>query len=115
MKKKLLKPYLLFFLCSYFIISCSDADNKKESVSVKTSVTNLKDYDADLPEAPGSKVYYANCVICHSASYVQNQPALTEKAWLGIVTKMQKTFGAPVADSSIEPIVKYLVAIKGKS
>ncbi|MEO6134950.1 MAG: hypothetical protein ABIP35_07340 [Ginsengibacter sp.] len=114
MKKILSNSLLLFFLCSYFAISCSDANKKKES-STTATITNLKDYNAELPEAPGSKVYYANCVICHSASYVQNQPALTEKAWLGIVTKMRKTFGAPVADSSIEPIVKYLVAIKGKS
>jgi len=33
---------------------------------------------------------------------------------MAIVTKMQKSFGAPVADSSVKEIVQYLVSIKGK-
>jgi uncharacterized protein (DUF697 family) len=40
---------------------------------------------------------------------------MSEKQWTAIVTKMQKTFGAPVPDSSIKEIVQYLVTIKGKS
>jgi len=42
------------------------------------------------------------------------QPDLPEKTWMAIVTKMQKSFGAPVPDSSVKEIVEYLVSIKGK-
>lgn len=75
---------------------------------------DLNHVNIHLPEAAGYQAFALNCLICHSAAYVQNQPDLPEKTWEGIVTKMQKTFGAPVADSSIREIVQYLVTIKGK-
>lgn len=116
MKNTLLKISALFFLCGYFAISCGENNVKKEPVvAAATTAPDLNNVTVELPKAPGSKTFNMNCVICHSASYIQNQPNMSEKQWTAIVTKMQKTFGAPVPDSSINEIVQYLVAIKGKS
>jgi cytochrome c5 len=104
----------LFFLCALLLISCGGAPSKREHL-VAATAPNLKEITTKLPEAPGYQTYISNCTICHSESYVQNQPALPPKTWAAIVTKMQKTFGAPVSDSSAQVIIQYLTTIKGKS
>ena len=104
----------LFFLCALLLISCSEAGSNREH-PVAATVPNLKEVTTTLPQAPGYQTYISNCTICHSASYVQNQPELPQKTWAAIVTKMQKTFGAPVSDSSAQVIIQYLTTIKGKS
>ncbi|MEO6231085.1 MAG: hypothetical protein ABJB11_18960 [Ferruginibacter sp.] len=113
MKHVWLKNKLLFSLCVCFIISCNEQNIKKESELV-ASPTGLYSITTHLPEAQGYKAFQSNCVSCHSARYVQMQPGLSEKTWLALVTKMQKTFGAPVPDSSVAEIVQYLVTIRGK-
>lgn len=96
-----------------FVIACSDP-NLKPAETKMASIPDIKEYVTHLPEAPGYISFSTNCLICHSAAYIQNQPDLPEKTWTAIVTKMQKTFGAPVPDSSVNEIVQYLVTIKGK-
>ena len=78
-----------------------------------TGVTNLNAIISELPDKPGYTTFKQNCLSCHSARYIQMQPDFPEKTWTVIVTKMQKNFGAPVPDSSVQEIVKYLVSIKG--
>ncbi len=114
MKNARLKIIVLFSLCASYNFSCSDANNKKE-ISVAPAPGDLYSVITKLPEAPGYKSFQNNCVSCHSARYVQMQPDLSEKTWLALVTKMQKSFGAPVPDSSVKEIVQYLVAIRGKN
>ena len=103
----------LFSICACFIISCGESGTKT-AYPIAATVPDLDNVVANLPEAPGYQIFNANCVICHSARMVQNQPNLPEKTWTAIVTKMQKTYGAPVPDSAAKVIVQYLVAIKGK-
>ena len=114
MKNFKLKISTLFFLCACFAMSCSEQSTKTEP-SVAATAPDLKHITTELPKAPGSRTFNVNCVICHSARMVQNQPDFPEKTWTAIVTKMQKTFGAPVSDSAAKIIIQYLVAIKGKS
>jgi len=104
----------LISLCTLLLISCGEAGSKKEH-PVAATAPNLKEVSTKLPQAAGYQTYMSNCTICHSSSYVQNQPELPQKTWAAIVTKMQKTFGAPVSDSAAGVIIQYLVAIKGKS
>ena len=113
MKHTRLKIIVLFFLCTFFAVSCGESEMKTEQ-PVALTAPDIKDVITKLPEAPGYQTFNINCLTCHSSSYVQNQPDLPEKTWTAIVTKMQKTFGAPVSDSSAKEIVQYLVAIKGK-
>ncbi len=105
---------ILLIFSFLFVFSCKEQN--AEPVNAKaTSAPDIKEYVTHLPEAPGYIAFSTNCLICHSAAYIQNQPDFPEKTWSAIVTKMQKTFGAPVPDSSVNGIVQYLVAIKGKN
>ena len=112
MKDMNLKNKIFFSLCASFILSCNGI-NKAKPVSVAPVPTGLYSVVTNLPEAPGYTTFQSNCVSCHSARYVQMQPNLSEKTWTSLVTKMQKTFGAPIPDSSVNEIVQYLVTIKG--
>lgn len=50
------------------------------------------------------------CNLCHSTRYITMQPPLPAATWEAEVTKMRKTFGAPIPDASTTLIVKYLQA-----
>lgn len=58
---------------------------------------------------PGSEIAVAQCVICHSADYISTQPPMPRAFWRAGVQKMQKVYGAPIADAQVEPLVDYLV------
>lgn len=63
---------------------------------------------------PGFKVVRQNCLICHSAQYVQYQPPSSPRGyWEATVIKMKKTFGAPFADGDVPLMVDYLVKTYG--
>ena len=61
----------------------------------------------------GHNAYVANCLTCHSAGMVLNQPDLTRAAWQGEVMKMIKFYHAPINAADIPAIVDYLVKTKG--
>ena len=49
-----------------------------------------------------------NCLACHSADMVLNQPALPKAAWEAEANKMINSYKAPVALEDVAPIVDYL-------
>lgn len=102
----------LFIAFAWYACNNKSNDNKQQIVAV--AQTDLNAFPTELPEAEGFEAFKMNCVSCHSARYVQMQPNLSEKTWAALVTKMQKTFHAPIPDSSVNDIVQYLVSIKGK-
>lgn len=66
---------------------------------------------ADLP---GYAYVNATCLTCHSVEYVKYQPSSSPRTyWQATVTKMQKTFGAPIPDAFVDPLVDYLVKTYG--
>jgi len=103
---------VIVMIAVIFITACNN--NQSFKPVNDTVVTNLNAIITELPDKPGYASFKQNCMSCHSARYIQMQPDLPEKTWMAIVTKMQKSFGAPVADSSVKEIVQYLVSIKGK-
>ncbi len=65
-------------------------------------------------ELPGYALVQRDCLICHSAQYVQYQPSSSPRAyWEATVKKMKKPFGAPFSDDDIPAIVDYLVKVYG--
>ena len=61
-------------------------------------------------ELPGYALVNATCLTCHSVEYVKYQPSSSPRTyWQATVIKMQKTFGAPIPDAMVEPLVDYLV------
>ena len=74
---------------------------------------NLPDSDRMFPDGPGSDAINNNCLACHSAGMVLNQPALSKQAWAAEVNKMINNYKAPVAPEDVGPIIEYLTALKG--
>ena len=79
----------------------------------------LKSVTVDLPDSgrmfpgPGSDAINNNCLACHSAGMVLNQPVLSKSAWQAAVTKMINTYKAPVSEDDAAAIVDYLTRAKG--
>jgi hypothetical protein len=75
----------------------------------------LPEDTARLVESPLSGYALATtfCYTCHSTDYIRYQPAMTRAAWKASVTKMQKTFGAVIPDSAVDPIAEYLAKTYG--
>jgi len=70
--------------------------------------------DNTFKDGPNAALAQAKCTICHSADYVYTQPPLTKAQWTAEVTKMQKAYGAPIADADIPLLVDYLMSQNGK-
>ena len=89
------------------------------SVARAASPVELKSVKVDLPESDrmfqgsGADAINNNCLACHSAGMVLNQPELSRQAWTAEVNKMIAAYKAPVAPEDVGAIVDYLVRIKG--
>jgi mono/diheme cytochrome c family protein len=66
-----------------------------------------------FPQGPGSDAINNNCLACHSADMVLNQPELSKQAWAAEVNKMISAYKAPVAPEDVGAIVEYLSRLKG--
>jgi cytochrome c5 len=79
----------------------------------------LKSVNVDLPQSDrmftgeGADALNNNCLACHSAGMVLNQPALAKAAWQAEVNKMIQIYKAPVAAADVTAIVDYLARTKG--
>ena len=63
---------------------------------------------------PGYAKAQANCATCHSAEYMQYQPATAPRAyWEAMAKRMKLVFKAPIPDDDIPLIVEYLVKTYG--
>jgi hypothetical protein len=83
------------------------------SIELKSVKIDLPDSDRMFPDGPGSDAVNNNCLACHSAGMVLNQPALSKQAWTVEVAKMINAYKAPVAPEDVGPIVEYLAGLKG--
>ena len=78
-----------------------------------------KSVNVDLPagdrmfDGPGSDAANNNCLACHSADMVLNQPALSKTQWRAEVEKMRKAYKAPINPKDEDAIVNYLAALRG--
>ncbi len=67
-----------------------------------------------LKKAPGLETVERNCAACHSLDYIQmNSPFLNAAGWDAEVTKMIKSYGAPIDDADAKAIADYLKANYG--
>ena len=80
---------------------------------------DLKSVNVDLPDSDamftgdGADPVNNNCLACHTADMVLNQPAMPKAAWQAEVNKMIHVFKAPIADEDVAAIVDYLARTKG--
>ena len=82
-------------------------------LELKPVKIDLPDSDKMFPDGPGSDAINNNCLACHSADMVLNQPALSKQAWTTEVHKMINVYRAPIAPEDVGAIVDYLTALKG--
>jgi hypothetical protein len=77
-------------------------------------VIQLPEVKFELPQGKGRETVVGQCAMCHTLAYIPLQPPLSRDQWTAVVTKMQKTFSAPIPDDKIAECVDYLVAVNGK-
>jgi cytochrome c5 len=83
--------------------------------ALKSLKLDVPTSDTMFPASPGSDAINNNCLACHSADHVLNQPSLSRAAWQEVVNKMITAYKAPVSPDDAKAIVDYLVRIKGAS
>jgi hypothetical protein len=93
-------------------VSISFAAHAATPFELKSVKIELPDSDK-MFEGPGSDAINNNCLACHSAGMVLNQPALSKQAWTAEVNKMINNYKAPVAPEDVGAIVEYLANVKG--
>src|ERR1700722_1769904 len=108
MSRNLLRVVILLGTATMPLAASAAAVSELNSVKV-----DLPDSDRMFPDAPGSDAINNNCLACHSAGMVLNQPELSKPAWAAEVNKMISVYKAPVAPEDVGPIVEYLSRVKG--
>jgi cytochrome c5 len=81
-------------------------------ITLQSVRVDIPDRETTFP-GPGSDAINNNCLVCHSAGMVLNQPSLPKAAWQAEVDKMIHVYKAPVAPEDVAAIVDYLAKIKG--
>ena len=81
--------------------------------TLQSASIDLPQGNFQFPPGPGSDAITNNCLACHSAGMVLNQPPLPKATWEAEVHKMINIYKAPVAPEDVPAIVAYLDATKG--
>jgi hypothetical protein len=104
----LLSATILLGVASMLAIAHAATPSELKPVKI-----DLPDSDKMFPDGPGADAINNNCLACHSADMVLNQPALSKQAWATEVNKMINNYKAPIAPEDVGAIVNYLTALKG--
>jgi sulfite dehydrogenase (cytochrome) subunit B len=92
-------------LAILLLASAAGAPAAAETVSI-----TLPPDAVTLPPGPGADVTQTQCAFCHSLDYITTQPRGPATQWQGVVTKMQKVYGAPISEDNAKLIAEYLAA-----
>ena len=112
--RKRLHLLVCVFCCCSCLVAIAVAATRADTTSSGPVTITLPPPNNTFKPGPNVALAQAKCVICHSADYVYTQPPLTKKQWTAEVTKMQKTYGAPLSDDDVAPLVEYLMSQNGK-
>jgi cytochrome c5 len=66
-----------------------------------------------LKEGPGKDTTSSYCRICHSLDYITTQQKFPKARWQAEITKMIKTYGAPISEENARIIADYISAHYG--
>jgi hypothetical protein len=109
----MLRKFWLIIACPLLLlpVTSAPAEEIKELKSLKLDVPLP---DEMFPPGPGADAINGNCLACHSADHVMNQPSLTKEGWEEVVEKMITAYKAPISEKDASHIVDYLARLKGK-
>ena len=94
-------------------VSAPLAARTATALELKSVKVDLPDSNRMFPDGPNSDAINNNCLACHSAGMVLNQPELSKQAWTAEVNKMITAYKAPVAPEDVAAIIDYLTRVKG--
>jgi hypothetical protein len=86
----------------------------RSPLTMKSEGLDLPTGDQTFPGGAQADATNNNCLTCHSADMVLNQPALPRAVWEAEVHKMISIYRAPVAAEDVPAIVSYLDSTKGQ-
>ena len=89
---------------------CARAESQ---LSLKSVSVDLPPGDDMFPNGPGADAINNNCLACHSADMVLNQPAMPKARWEAQVNLMRTAYKAPIDPKDVDAILDYLVTTKG--
>jgi cytochrome c553 len=107
--KRVLLP-IAFVVGVTFAPVCARAESQ---LSLKSVSVDLPPGDDIFPNGPGADAINNNCLACHSADMVLNQPALPKAQWEAEVDKMIAAYKAPIDPKDVGAILDYLASVKG--
>jgi mono/diheme cytochrome c family protein len=85
----------------------------QELPAIKSTTVDLPAGDSMFPGGAAADAINNNCLACHSADMVLNQPDLPKATWEAEVHKMINVYRAPVDEADVPAIVEYLASTKG--
>lgn len=104
---------LLPVLLALGVVPLSSPGHAQSLQTLKSASIDLPQGNLQFPPGAGADAITNNCLACHSAGMVLNQPMLPKATWEAETYKMISTYKAPVAPEDIPAIVAYLDATKG--
>jgi hypothetical protein len=81
--------------------------------AIRSTTVDLPSADNQFSGGARADAINNNCLACHSADMVLNQPALPKATWEAEVYKMINVYKAPIDDADVPAIVEYLTSVKG--
>lgn len=81
-------------------------EGSRRSITLPASVVSLK-------EGAGMDITSRYCRICHSLDYITTQQKFPKIKWQAVVTKMIKTYGAPISEENGKIIADYISTYYG--
>ena len=82
-------------------------------LALKSTTVDLPSGDSLFPGGTSADAINNNCLACHSADMVLNQPKLPKAAWEAEVKKMIQAYKAPIDEADVPALVDYLAKTKG--
>jgi mono/diheme cytochrome c family protein len=89
---------------------------KKDEASRQWAIVRveLPASDETFPPGVGADIAASQCLICHSAGMVLQQPPLTKSEWRAEIIKMRSAYGAPIPEDQVDGLSEYLKSINGQ-
>ena len=84
-------------------------------ITLHSVSVDLPNSDQTFSGGKDAEAINSNCLTCHSAGMVLNQPAMTRAAWQTEVEKMRGQYKAPVNEADVPAIVAYLAGTRALS
>jgi mono/diheme cytochrome c family protein len=104
------KPLLMALITTAVLAPL--AARAEQKLSLKSVTVDLPFGDRMFQDAPGLDLVNGNCLACHSADMVLNQPAMSKAQWRSEVEKMRTAYRAPIDPKDIDAMVDYLVRLR---